>query len=308
MTNFNSINNLRFYVSQNGSSVQNSKPAGIVDDSLSNLTQNTSNMQNETTSLVNPSLLYNYSMAKMDYEVMMKYLLNMMSLPDSIDKFIQKAAQNSKDFEMIKVLVENLISTKALAEFLNEKSKIAVDKTMQAISNSLKAGLSDSGQLRDILSILNIIQSQSSSNSNILKEFLLLYIPVSGQIYEKQLEYIPMENDEEKEVSFSELSLMFETLNFSNILCTINVENNDVTVFRSVFDNFPSIAFEKVVKTFSKEANINLFLEYKIKQNAQTNTQNQNFKVVSKSRVSINVLILAHLIIKTIFKLDNDFI
>ena len=308
MTNFNSINNLRFFVSQSGMPLQGSKPAEIVDDGLSNPAQNAFSMQNEAASSVNPSLLYNYSMAKMDYEVMMKYMLNMMSLPDSIDKFIQKAAQNGKDFEMIKVLVENLINTKALAEFLNVKSKIAIDKTMQAISNSLKTGLSDSGQLRDILSILNIIQSQSSSNSSILKEFLLLYIPVSGQIFEKQVEYSPAEDDEEEKISCSELSLMFETLNFSNILCTINVENNDANVFVSVFDNFPSIAFEKVVKTFAKEANINLFLDYKIKQNGLVNSQNQNFKIISKSMVSINALILAHLIIKTIFKLDNDFI
>ena len=307
MTNFNSINNLNFYISQRSSSL-NPQQTKVGDDSSSaNFQQNTQVLINNDTS-INPALLYNMQSAKMDYEVMLKYILNMLMLPENIDKFIQKAAHGSKDNELVKLLVENLINTKALAEFLNKNSKIAIDKTLQMISSSIKSGMDDSVQLKEVLSILTAIQSHSQTNMNVLKDFLLLYIPVCGQIFDKQVEYSVDNSEEEKQIQSSELSLMFETINFSNILCTLSAENNDCYLTLFTCDIFPNSAFDKIMQAFSKEANLNVYLDFKLRKNSVKENSLQNFKIISKTAVQINVLILAHLIIKTIFKIDNDFI
>lgn len=308
MTDFNSINNFNF-IKIHTNSTQNKGTVEISDKNLSvNIEQNKNLPLNRPLEQVNPALIYNLQLAKMDNETLIKYLQSLLALPNSIDDFIKKANSNTKNSEILKIIVENLIDTKALAEFLNEKSKIAIDKTLQTISTALKSGIEDNSQLKEILSILTFIQAQSSSNSNILKEFLLLYIPINGQIFDKQVEYNITNNEEKEKIKTQDLSIMFETINFSNILCTLNAENNDVLVYFYVPDYFPKNKIKKILEDFSKSTNINSLVEFKIKNiNLNKKDDTQNFKVVSKNYISPKILILSHLIIKMIFKIDSEF-
>ena len=47
--------------------------------------------------------------------------------------------------------------------------------------------------------------------------------------------------------------------------------------------------------------------DFKIIKSSTKENLIQNFKVNSKGNIPLNVLLLAHMIIKTIFKLDNDY-
>lgn len=309
MTNFNPINNLNF-VRLPSNNIKNTNLTEISDDNtLTNSNQNNNNIPlNKTFESINPALIYSLELAKMDNKVLVKYLQSLLSLPDSIDKFIQQLNSDSKDSQMLKILVENLIDTKALSEFLNQKSKVAIDKILQTISSSLKFGADESSQLKDILSILTYIQSQSSSNSNILKEFLLLYIPINGQIFDRQVEYNVEDNEEKETIKSQDLSIMFETLNFSNILCSLSAQNNDIIIYFYIHNQFPKEKFKNILMEFSKDININTFIDFKLKKETFNKANpEQNFKITSKSYISPAVLILSHLIIKIIFKIDSDF-
>ena len=305
MTNFNSVNN--YIPLQNLAQTK----AGLVGNSQ--VQQNTQNQQSQqqinqpTQQTINPQQIFTYQMAKMDNEVVLKYLQNLLNLPNSIDKFLNQTNAKNADPKMLQVLIENMINTKALSEFLNQNSTQAISKLMQTISSSLKNGVSDVSQLKEILNILVSIQNSTNINSNTLKELLLLYIPLNIPAFEEKGDFNKIEEENKEKIKNSTLSLLIQTINFSNILSCINQNNNYLLIEFYSNQDFPKENFAKIITKLSKEANINTLIEFKQNNTEEAKEQKQNLKVISQGFVPTDILILSHLIIKTIFKIDNDF-
>lgn len=302
---FNSVNN--FIIQPNSA-----QKAGLVLGSINQQTaqpqaQNLPLPQSINQAAVNPSLMYDFQLAKMDNETILKYLQNLMKLPNSIDKFVNQMSEKVVNPKLTLILAENMISVKMLSEFLNQNSADAISKLMQTISQTLKSGASDVSQLKEILSILNAIQSSTNINSNTLKELLLLYIPLNVPVFDKNVASAIDDEEEKEAIKNSKLSILFETINFSNLLVSINeVENN---FFLDVFvcSKFLKEEFIRIVQALSKEANISSIIDFKNKQDVETRNIIQNFKILSDGFISPNALILAHIVIKAIFKIDSNY-
>ncbi len=310
MDNFN-FNSIRFNASQTNTQ------AGLVKgfQDIANM-PNTSQIQAQGQNL--PAFqnaqnvpILDYSMLsveipKMEYETVLKYLQNMLNLPNSMDKFIGEL--KNPDSQFIKLLVENLISTKALGEFLNTNSKEAILKVLETISTSLKSGIKDVGDLKEILSFLNAIQVISKDpNNNSLKEFLLLYIPLSVPVFEKKLEFSGLSSEAQKEIDDSDLSILFETKNFSNMLIVLNDATSGVLVDIYSNKDFPKEKFYSVLKQSALDASIKILAEFKEIKTENKGEKAQNFSIISSDFITPNVLLIAHIIIKTIIKIDDDF-
>lgn len=301
---FNSINfNINNIASQKAGLVQNNTQNNQQTLQQQNLIQN----QQPQTQYINPSLMYDFQVSKMDNQTVLKYLQNLMNLPNSIDKFVNQLNSKNIDPKISSILIENMISIKALSQFLNQNSTEAISKLMQTISLTLKSGTNDVSQLKEILSILGLIQNSSSYNTNTLKELLLLYIPLNAPIFDKNIDG-KNNNEEEKEaIKNSKLSILFETINFSNLSITINESENNlyIDVFSTL--DFPKTEFIRITQALSKEANIVSLIDFKEKQKTETQNENQNFKILSDGFISPNALLLAHIVIKTILKIDSEF-
>ena len=245
--------------------------------------------------------IYNKEMAKMDSEVLLKYLQNIMKMPENIHKLL-----TTLDSPIIKALVEKTIDIETLSQILNTNSKEAIEKVLKAISDSIKSGAKDINQLKDVLGILSTIQNSTSNNA--VKELLLLYIPVNPPIFDKNVDFQAGSNEEETAINNSAFSLIFETVNFSNLSCCINSYENTLYVETYADKIFPFEKFKKVLDTFKKEMNLRIEAEHKIIKRAENDKERiRNFNIISTGFVSFDVLILAHLIVKTIFKIDETF-
>ncbi|MBQ8634822.1 hypothetical protein IJX73_02040 [bacterium] len=305
MENFRPINNINTQnISQTKAGlVQNSQNQPIGQQTPQAQPQIQTPQQNQT---INPSLMFDFSTIKMDNETALKYLQNLLKLPNSIDKFVNQLNSKNVDPKIAAILVENMISVKALSEFLNQNSTTAISKLLQTISMSLKSGISDVSQLKEILSVLNAIQTNSNLSTNTIKELLLLYIPLNNPVFDKEIDPNDFMEDAEENIKNAKISLLFETINFSNILCTLNESDNNLLIDIYAISDFPKDKFKSIIQALSKEASINPLIEFSEKQHNKTN-EIQNFKILSDGFISSNTLILSHLIIKTIFKLDDDF-
>ena len=178
---------------------------------------------------------------------------------------------------------------------------------MQTISSSLKSGISDVSQLKELLAILGTIQSTTSINTNSIKELLLLYIPLNAPVFDKNINEKFQNEEEEQAIKNSKLSILFETINFSNLSITINESENNlyIDVFSTL--DFPKAEFIRITQALSKEANIVSLIDFKEKQKTEERNENQNFKILSDGFISPNALLLAHIVIKTILKIDSEF-
>lgn len=305
--NFNSINNVNTlnFANQKAGIVNNPSEQQGQGSVQNQMPQQQQIIQNQT---INPSLMYDFQMVKMDSETMLKYLQNLMKLPNSIEKFVNQLSNKNIDPKLASILIENMISTKALSEFLNQNSTQAISKLMQTISQALKSGTSDVSQLKEILSILGAMQNSTNLNSNSIKELLLLYIPLNIPVFDKNIDGEIKNEEESKAIKNSKLSILFETINFTNILITLNEFENDILIDLYSIESFPKNEFTRIINALSKEANISSLIEFKNKQNEENNNNTQNFKIISDGFISPNTLILAHLVIKTILKLDENII
>lgn len=301
---FSSINN-NFNIQ-----TQAQQKAGLVQNNLANNQATQQQSLPQTPSAMQPfkildPTIFDFQLAKMDNQTALKYLQNLMELPETIEKFAEQLNSKNINPKLSKILVENMLSVKVLSEFLNQNSTEAISKLMQTISTTLKSGISDVSQLKELLSILGTIQSSSSINTNTIKELLLLYIPLNAPVFDKNIDS-KFDNEEEKEaVKNSKLSILFESINFSNLLFCVQESENNLFIDAFVSKNFPKSDFTKTIEILSKEASIVSILDFKDKQAMNTKCKTQNFKIISDGFISINSLILSHLIIKTIVSLDN---
>ena len=139
-----------------------------------------------------------------------------------------------------------------------------------------------------------------------MKELFLIYIPLNYQEFNKELEFEPSQEEIEK-INNSNLSLIFETINFSNVLCSISEENNSIFVDVYSSSNFPLIKLKNIINEKIKKYNFITDFQFNERKNDKECTE-QNFKIISNNFVSINLLLLSYKIIETIFELDNNYV
>ena len=260
------------------------------------LNQNLETMINES------SLL---ERTKLESRQILKYLQNTLKMPDTIEKFVKEIAKQDISESTIQKFINSMLDTKVLNEFLNQNSKEAIDKMLQTIANSIKTGGSDVAQLKEMLSFLTVIHHNTLVDTNTLRDILLLYIPLNCFVFNTQMEFKKVAENQEEKIKNSTLSVLFETNNFSNILCCIKSENNDILVELFSIEDFPYKEFERIIQIIAKEAHLNIRFDFMKINVVSSDKTMQNFRIVSSDYIPSNVLVVAHLLIKTVFQLDD---
>lgn len=314
--NINNLNNSYIKINSNPS-----KQAEIVKENTQNLNQNpnlnNSNYRPDVQNNTQNIFLYNTQNTKMASEMVLRYLQSLLEMPETIEKFIEQMSNSKAKFSDVldaktQIIIQEMLDTAQLAKFLKENSKTALQKILNIISNSLNSGLKDTSQLREILSVLTSIQQNlsSASNYNSIKEFLLLYIPLDLQAFDRAQNNGNLIDEEEENKQNPVFSILFETLNFSSFTAALQEIDNVIYISLSLDETFPFDRFKKIIQDLSSKMNIKTAIELKTKkQNETKNTSKiQNFKIVSCGKVPINIILSAHLLIETVFKIDKDFL
>ncbi len=283
MTNFNPINNYN-----------------IINNYNFNCKTPQKEPQNEVINTINQELLLDFKTFDSDNQNLLKYLKNLLNYPTSIEQFLKNLNNKTINNKELEILINNNVDLKILSRILSSDSKIGLKKVLTQIEY-LSQNFSQN-HLSEILSTLNSLQVSKET----LKEFLLLYIPINFETFEKRGNFGDFELENKEEIKNSTLSIMFQTLNYSNILITLVELNNSLLIDFFVNETFPEAKFTLVVKEFSKNNSINVDLNKKAIK-IENETKKQSFRIISNDFVSINIILICNFIIKTILKFDNDF-
>ena len=306
-----------------GNSVQNNNSAQAnyrlfnIQNSLNQINQqiqsqnaNASPAQNFLNQNIQETLLNNamlFEKTSLNNQEILKYLQTSMKMPASIDEFLQETVYKQIGESSIEKFLNFLLDTKVLNELLNKNSKAAADRMILTIANSIKTGGSDVQQLKEMLSVLTSVRHNTTSDTGTLRELLLLYIPLNYLVFDLKNEYNQVIEDEDEKIQNSTLSILFETIQFSNMLCCVTNENNDILIEMYGNDTFPYEEFQRVVHALAKEALLNIRFDYiKINTAAQNSTK-QNFQVTSSEFIPSKVLLTAHMLIRMVFKFDDNY-
>lgn len=260
------------------------------------LNQNLETMVNES------SLL---EKTKLESQQILKYLQNSLKMPETIEKFVKEIARQDISESTIEKFLNSMLDTKVLNEFLNQNSKAAIDKMLQTITNSIKTGGSDVAQLKEMLSVLTTIHHNTIVDTNTIRDIMLLYIPLNCPVFNEQMDFKKVTENQEQKIKNSTLSILFQTNNFSNVLCCITSENNDILVELFSIEDFPYKEFERIIQIIAKEAHMNIRFDFMRINVVPSEKTMQNFRIISSDFIPSNALIVAHLLIKTVFQFDD---
>ena len=291
--------NLEQLHAQNSQMIQNLS-TNVFEKSPITFLNSAQNIQTEQTAM--------QDMLKMNNELVQKYLQSLLDMPESLDKILKNINPkeiNSQGYQFLKLFVENMLNNKELNQLLNENSNNAIQKLLNVLTQSLKTG-ADTAQLKDILSVLNTIHSSANLNNNTLRELFLLYIPIDYQVFKQDSDFSKIQSENEGAINESALNILFETYNFSNILVSLNEADRIIYAQVRAGQDFPYDGFKNVVSAVSKEVSLNILCDFIKIKDCGSKGQKRNFKIISDDFVSINTLNASQIIIKTIFKLDNN--
>ena len=317
MNNFNPsnyINRLITNIANNHAKIltSNNEPINY-QNTQSTLSQaNSQNVQNKTLS---PEL----KMTPMEVEQSAKYVKELLNMPKEITQIISQMASNktmttAQNVQLLLLLSSGKIDLNQLAQYLNENSKAAMQKLVQVVAQNARMGVSDTNQLRELINTLGLVSASNTDPASTLKNFILLYLPwlplnADGGNLDFDID-ITERKGSSLEDGLESITILIQTMNFSNIKATLELmPEGRVEIMLNCTDTFPKEKVLSVLKKESEDLNIQtgLIVEVTKKEEQKEDAKKQSAQISATSSVSPQLVLMAHSVIKIIFKIDKDF-
>lgn len=268
-----------------------------------------SNLQNATSmkSLLMSDLKMNH-IASLDRALYIKDLMNLPKEMEQILTVLQNNMTSAKD--MAKLLTAN-IDFGALAELIQTGGKEALNKLVLAMANASKQGMTDFSEVKDAMKLINASVSAAGTkdNAQILKSFMLLYLPwlplQEGVGFELEIETAEGGSAGDE----SSITIMISTRNYGNIKVTlILVGGNSVSLIINCSETFPKEDLLKRIKDESKNHSIQSDVIFEAKPMKKDENVTAQAKISMSNVQEINpfLLLMAHAVIRHTIEIDNQ--
>ena len=258
-------------------------------------------------------------MTPMEVEQNAKYVKELLNLPKDVAQAISQFVANkgittAQNVQLLLLLSNGKIDLNQLALLLNDNTKAAMQKLVQTISQAARMGVNDTGQLKDLLNTLGLISTTTTDTSSALKNFILLYLPwlplnTSGENLDFDIDVFDTASSGADE-ELQSVVILIETMNFSNIKATLEMtQNGKVEILLNCIESFPREKVLSVLKKESQNLNIQtgLIVETTKKELKKDEIKKSRAQISASSCVSPQLMLMAHAVIKIVFKIDKDF-
>lgn len=315
MNNFNPsgyLNRLVTNIINNQIKPQNTFKTG--GDFSASIMSNTPQTQQKQT--LSPEL----KMTRMEVEETAKYVKELLNMPKEITQVISqmvstKTLTSAQNMQLLLLLSSGKIDLNALAQLLGDNSKAAMQKLVQTMSQAAKAGISDTQQLKDLINTLGVISAATMDSTSALKNFILLYLPWlplngKGENLDFDIDVFDKTGAESSDDGLQSITILIETMNFSNVKALLEMtQSGKVEIIINCIENFPREKVLAVLKKESEDLNIQtgLIVETSKKEIPKDTVKKARAEISASSSVSPQLMLMAHAVIKIIFKIDKDF-
>lgn len=258
-------------------------------------------------------------MTPMEVEQNAKYVKELLNLPKDVAQAISQFVANkgittAQNVQLLLLLSNGKIDLNQLALLLNDNTKAAMQKLVQTISQAARMGVNDTGQLKDLLNTLGLISTTTTDTSSALKNFILLYLPwlplnTSGENLDFDIDVFDTASSGADE-ELQSVVILIETMNFSNIKATLEMtQSGKVEILLNCIESFPREKVLSVLKKESQNLNIQtgLIVETTKKEIKKDEIKKSRAQISASSCVSPQLMLMAHAVIKIVFKIDKDF-
>ena len=258
-------------------------------------------------------------MTPMEVEDNAKYVKELLNLPKDIAQTISQLVANksmtsAQNAQLLLLLQSGKIDLNQLVLLLNDNTRAAMQKLVQTISQAARMGVNDAGQLKDLLNTLGLISTTTTDTSSALKNFILLYLPwlplnAAGENLDFDIDVFDAASDAADD-ELQSVIILIETMNFSNVRATLEMtQDGKVEILINCIESFPREKVLSVLKKESQNLNIQtgLVVETTKKEIQKDEIKKARAKISASSCVSPQLMLMAHAVIKIVFKIDKDF-
>jgi len=236
-------------------------------------------------------------------------LKDLLKLPSDLTTLLEMMSNNAKESTM-KMLLENLDMSK-LASLLQENSKEAINKLVKMISSLQQQGMQKTEQLTELVKILTVISSSAdSANMQMLKNIILLYLPWLPLAQGQNFNFEIASKDESGENSEDIITIVIETIHYGVIKALLSQNGNSFIDLKVVCPKeFPKQKLLDVVYSEAKDRNIQSKVEVEIGGFIPVDASNKKPKINLKAGFAVPpyLVLMAHVVIKTILEIDNNY-
>ena len=276
-------------------------------------------MQNSAQSTQKQTLSPELKMTPMEVEQTAKYVKELLNMPKDVAQVVSQLSANNtvttaQNMQLLLMLSSGKIDLNALAQLLSDNSKAALQKLVQTMSQAAKMGVSDTQQLKDLINTLGLVSVSTNDTTSALKNFILLYLPwlplnAKGESLDFDIDVFDKTSSGGDDESQS-VTILIETMNFSNVKALLEMtQDNKVEIMINCIEDFPREKVLAVLKKESQDLNIQagLIVETTKKEIPKDMVKKARAEISASSAISPQLMLMAHAVIKIVFKIDKDF-
>lgn len=276
-------------------------------------------MQNSAQSTQKQTLSPELKMTPMEVEQTAKYVKELLNMPKDVAQVVSQLSANNtvttaQNMQLLLMLSSGKIDLNALAQLLSDNSKAALQKLVQTMSQAAKMGVSDTQQLKDLINTLGLVSVSTNDTTAALKNFILLYLPwlplnAKGESLDFDIDVFDKTSSGADDEAQS-VTILIETMNFSNVKALLEMtQDNKVEIMINCIEDFPREKVLAVLKKESQDLNIQagLIVETTKKEIPKDTVKKARAEISASSAISPQLMLMAHAVIKIVFKIDKDF-
>ena len=276
-------------------------------------------MQNSVQTTQKQTLSPELKMTPMEVEQTAKYVKELLNMPKDVAQVVSQLSANNtvttaQNMQLLLMLSSGKIDLNALAQLLSDNSKAALQKLVQTMSQAAKMGVSDTQQLKDLINTLGLVSVSTNDTTSALKNFILLYLPwlplnAKGESLDFDIDVFDKTSSGADDESQS-VTILIETMNFSNVKALLEMtHDNKVEIMINCIEDFPREKVLAVLKKESQDLNIQagLIVETTKKEIPKDTVKKARAEISASSAISPQLMLMAHAVIKIVFKIDKDF-
>ena len=276
-------------------------------------------MQNSAQTTQKQTLSPELKMTPMEVEQTAKYVKELLNMPKDVAQVVSQLSANNtvttaQNMQLLLMLSNGKIDLNALAQLLSDNSKAALQKLVQTMSQAAKMGVSDTQQLKDLINTLGLVSVSTNDTTAALKNFILLYLPwlplnAKGESLDFDIDVFDKTSSGADDEAQS-VTILIETMNFSNVKALLEMtQDNKVEIMINCIEDFPREKVLAVLKKESQDLNIQagLIVETTKKEIPKDTVKKARAEISASSAISPQLMLMAHAVIKIVFKIDKDF-
>ena len=276
-------------------------------------------MQNSAQTTQKQTLSPELKMTPMEVEQTAKYVKELLNMPKDVAQVVSQLSANNtvttaQNMQLLLMLSSGKIDLNALAQLLSDNSKAALQKLVQTMSQAAKMGVNDTQQLKDLINTLGLVSVSTNDTTSALKNFILLYLPwlplnAKGESLDFDIDVFDKTSSGADDEAQS-VTILIETMNFSNVKALLEMtHDNKVEIMINCIEDFPREKVLAVLKKESQDLNIQagLIVETTKKEIPKDTVKKARAEISASSAISPQLMLMAHAVIKIVFKIDKDF-